>query len=275
MNLPFVKVEASIYTEVGFVGRDVESMIRDLVYESINIVTKEYEEKIEDQITSEVNRIIIETLVPPLPTGATDHAKESFINTFNKMEAKLLSGEIDDRKITIEVSKRASVEIIDSNLPLDMSAVQDSLNKMLGGLNKDKIKKEVTIKDARVILRAEASEKLLDKESLKIEALKRDQHGGIIFIDEIDKSSNNDLFIHFLSMLRNKYLIKHREKTFHSIILAGLHDIKTLKLKLRSDDEQKYNSPWNIAADYKVDLSFSPTDIETMLVQYSNERRCH
>ncbi|MCK9337968.1 MAG: HslU--HslV peptidase ATPase subunit [Arcobacteraceae bacterium] len=191
MNLPFVKVEASKYTEVGFVGRDVESMIRDLVYESINLVTKEYEEKIEDQITNEVNRIIIETLVPPLPTGATEHAKESFINTFNKMEAKLLSGEIDDRKITIEVSKRASVEIIDSNLPLDMSAVQDSLNKMLGGLNKDKIKKEVTIKDAKVILRAEASEKLLDKESLKIEALKRAQHGGIIFIDEIDKIASS------------------------------------------------------------------------------------
>ncbi len=93
----------------------------------------------------------------------------------------------------------------------------------------------------------------------------------VLLIDEIDKSSNNDLFIHFLSMLRNKYLIKHREKTFHSIILAGLHDIKTLKLKLRSDDEEKYNSPWNIAADYKVDLSFSPTDIETMLVQYCNE----
>jgi ATP-dependent HslUV protease ATP-binding subunit HslU len=191
MNLPFVKVEASKYTEVGFVGRDVESMIRDLVYESINLVTKEYEEKIEDQITNEVNKIIIETLVPPLPAGATEHAKESFINTFNKMEAKLLSGEIDDRKITIEVSKRASVEIIDSNLPLDMSAVQDSLNKMLGGLNKDKIKKEVTIKDARVILRAEASEKLLDKESLKIEALKRAQNGGIIFIDEIDKIASS------------------------------------------------------------------------------------
>jgi ATP-dependent HslUV protease ATP-binding subunit HslU len=191
MNLPFVKVEASKYTEVGFVGRDVESMVRDLVFESINLVTKEYEEKIEDQITNEVNRVIIEKLVPPLPQGATDHAKESFIATFNKMEAKLLSGELDDKKIEIEVSKKASVEIIDSNLPLDMSAVQESLNKMLSGLNKDKIKKEVTIKDAKTILRGEVSDKLLDKESLKIEALKRAQNGGIIFIDEIDKIASS------------------------------------------------------------------------------------
>lgn len=191
MNLPFVKVEASKYTEVGFVGRDVESMVRDLVFESINLVTKEYEEKIEDQITNEVNRVIIEKLVPPLPQGATEHAKESFITTFNKMEAKLLNGELDDKKIEIEVSKKASVEIIDSNLPLDMSAVQESLNKMLGGLNKDKIKKEVTIKDAKTILRSEVSDKLLDKESLKIEALKRAQNGGIIFIDEIDKIASS------------------------------------------------------------------------------------
>ncbi|QOG12977.1 HslU--HslV peptidase ATPase subunit [Arcobacter sp. FWKO B] len=191
MNLPFVKVEASKYTEVGFVGRDVESMVRDLVFESINIVTKEYEGKIEDQITNEVNKLIIEKLVPPLPNGATEHAKESFINTYNKMEAKLLNGELDDKKIEIEVSKKASVEIIDSNLPLDMSAVQDSLNKMLGGLNKDKIKKDVTIKDAKIILRSEVSEKLLDKESLKLEALKRAQNGGIIFIDEIDKIASS------------------------------------------------------------------------------------
>ncbi|MBN1970994.1 MAG: AAA-like domain-containing protein, partial [Candidatus Delongbacteria bacterium] len=73
----------------------------------------------------------------------------------------------------------------------------------------------------------------------------------VLLIDEIDKSSNNDLFINFLAMLRNKYLVRHREKTFHSIILAGLHDIKTLKLKLRPDDKAQYNSPWNIAAEFK------------------------
>jgi len=187
MSLPFVKVEASKYTEVGFVGRDVESMIRDLVYESINIVSREYEDKIKDKIEGEVHKKIIEILVPPLPDTASNSAKESFIKTYNTMEKKLLDGSLDDKKIEIEVSKKAHVEILDSNMPMDMSSMQESLNKMLGGLNKDKIKKEVSIKDAKVLLRDEASESLLEQEAIKIEAVKRAQNGGIIFLDEIDK----------------------------------------------------------------------------------------
>ena len=136
MGLPFVKLEASKYTEVGFVGRDVESMVRDLVYEGISLVTKEYEEKIKDKIDEEVTKKIVEKLVPPLPESASDSAKESFIKTYNLMEKKLLSGELDDKKIEIEVPKKAHVEIIDSSIPFDMSSMQESLNKMLGGLNK-------------------------------------------------------------------------------------------------------------------------------------------
>ncbi|MFW2580154.1 ATP-dependent protease ATPase subunit HslU [Aliarcobacter butzleri] len=187
MGLPFVKVEASKYTEVGFVGRDVESMIRDLVYEGINLVTREFEEKIKDKIDDEVNKKIIEKLVPPLPDSASDSAKEAFIKTYNTMEKKLLEGILDDKKIEIELAKKAHVEIIDSSLPFDMSSMQESLNKMLGSLNKDKIKKEVTIKDAKILLRSVASESLLDQEAIKIEALKRCENGGIIFLDEIDK----------------------------------------------------------------------------------------
>ena len=187
MGLPFVKVEASKYTEVGFVGRDVESMIRDLVYESINLVTKEFEEKIKDKIDDEVNKKIIEKLVPPLPETASESAKESFIKTYNTMEKKLLDGSLDDKKIEIEVPKKAHVEILDSSMPFDMSSMQESLNKMLGGLNKEKIKKEVAIKDAKILLRGLASEGLLDQEAIKIEAIKRAENGGIIFLDEIDK----------------------------------------------------------------------------------------
>ena len=187
MGLPFVKVEASKYTEVGFVGRDVESMIRDLLYESINLVTKEFEEKIKDKIDDEVNKKIIEKLVPPLPESASENAKESFIKTYNLMEKKLLNSDLDDKKIEIELPKKAHVEIIDSSLPFDMSSMQESLNKMLGSLNKEKIKKEVSIKDAKILLRGVASESLLDTEAIKIEALKRAENGGIIFIDEIDK----------------------------------------------------------------------------------------
>lgn len=95
----------------------------------------------------------------------------------------------------------------------------------------------------------------------------------ILFIDEVDKSSNNELFLSFLGMLRNKYLdsVVGYDYTFKSVILAGVHDIKTLKFKLRPDEEKKYNSPWNIAVDFNVDMSFNAREIETMLLSYANE----
>ena len=94
----------------------------------------------------------------------------------------------------------------------------------------------------------------------------------VLIIDEVDKSSNNQLFISFLAMLRNKYLSQDDFKTFHSVVLAGVHDVKSLKLKLRPGEEQKYNSPWNIAAEYKVDLNFHPNEIKPMLDDYVAER---
>ena len=95
----------------------------------------------------------------------------------------------------------------------------------------------------------------------------------ILFIDEVDKSSNNQLFLSFIGMLRNKYLAREQDEdyTFKSVILAGVHDVKSLKLKLRTQDEAKYNSPWNIAVDFNVDMSFSPEEISTMLEEYSEE----
>jgi hypothetical protein len=96
-----------------------------------------------------------------------------------------------------------------------------------------------------------------------------------LLIDEVDKSCNNQSFLDFLGLLRNKYLLQSTGKdiTFHSVILAGVHDVKTLKLKLRPDDARKYNSPWNIAADFKVDLSFSAVEIASMLGEYEKDHR--
>jgi AAA-like domain len=94
----------------------------------------------------------------------------------------------------------------------------------------------------------------------------------VLLIDEVDKSSNNQLFISFLAMLRNKYLSRDEAPTFHAVILAGVHDVKTLKLKLRPDEEQKYNSPWNIASDFKVDMNLQPDEIEPMLREYAADR---
>jgi len=96
----------------------------------------------------------------------------------------------------------------------------------------------------------------------------------VLLIDEVDKSMNNQLFLDFLAMLRNKYLnqLEGVDSTFHSVVLAGVHDVKTLKLKIRPEEEQKYNSPWNIAADFTIDLSFNPQEISTMLVDYCNDK---
>ncbi|GAA0178987.1 AAA family ATPase [Clostridium sediminicola] len=92
----------------------------------------------------------------------------------------------------------------------------------------------------------------------------------ILFIDEVDKSSNNQLFLSFIGMLRNKYLAREvgKDYTFKSVILAGMYDVKSLKLKLRSEEETKYNSPWNIAVDFNVEMSFLPEEISTMLEEY-------
>ncbi len=96
----------------------------------------------------------------------------------------------------------------------------------------------------------------------------------VLMVDEVDKSSNNQLFLSFLGMLRNKYLLRNagKDKTFHSVILAGVHDVKSLKLKIRSDEEHKYNSPWNIASDFDVDMSFSKEEIGTMLDDYMKDK---
>ena len=96
----------------------------------------------------------------------------------------------------------------------------------------------------------------------------------VVTIDEVDKSLDNQLFLDFLGMLRNKYLERNRkgmQSTFFSVVLAGVYDVKNLKLKLRPDEEKKYNSPWNIAADFNVDMTFHPEEIAQMLQDYEND----
>jgi len=97
----------------------------------------------------------------------------------------------------------------------------------------------------------------------------------VLIIDEIDKSSNNQLFLDFLGMLRNKYLLRNegQDYTFQSVILAGVYDVKTLKIKVRPDEEHKYNSPWNIATEFNVDMSFSKDEIMTMIDDYCSDTK--
>ncbi|GAA8668823.1 HslU--HslV peptidase ATPase subunit [Helicobacter pylori] len=184
MKLPFVKVEASKYTEVGFVGRDVESMVRDLVNNSVLLVENEYKEKLKDKIEEAVIEKIAKKLLPPLPNGVSEEKKQEYANSLLKMQQRIAQGELDSREIEIEVRKK-SIEI-DSNVPPEILRVQENLIKVFHKEH-DKVKKTLSVKEAKEALKAEISDTLLDGESIKMEGLKRAESSGVIFIDEIDK----------------------------------------------------------------------------------------
>ncbi|GAA6955644.1 HslU--HslV peptidase ATPase subunit [Helicobacter pylori] len=184
MKLPFVKVEASKYTEVGFVGRDVESMVRDLVNNSVLLVENEHKEKLKDKIEEAVIEKIAKKLLPPLPNGVSEEKKQEYANSLLKMQQRIAQGELDSREIEIEVRKK-SIEI-DSNVPPEILRVQENLIKVFHKEH-DKVKKTLSVKEAKEALKAEISDTLLDGESIKMEGLKRAESSGVIFIDEIDK----------------------------------------------------------------------------------------
>ncbi|GAA7335617.1 HslU--HslV peptidase ATPase subunit [Helicobacter pylori] len=184
MELPFVKVEASKYTEVGFVGRDVESMVRDLVNNSVLLVENEHKEKLKDKIEEAVIEKIAKKLLPPLPSGVSEEKKQEYANSLLKMQQRIAQGELDSREIEIEVRKK-SIEI-DSNVPPEILRVQENLIKVFHK-EQDKVKKTLSVKEAKEALKAEISDTLLDGEAVKMEGLKRAESSGVIFIDEIDK----------------------------------------------------------------------------------------
>ncbi|ECP9587613.1 ATP-dependent protease ATPase subunit HslU [Campylobacter coli] len=183
MGFPFIKIEASKYTEVGFVGRDVESMVRDLANAALNLVKNEQREKNKDKIDEFIENKILEKLLPPLPKGISDEKQEEYKNSLEKMRTKLRNGNLDESVIEIEISQ--SMFDTNPNLPPEMGAMQDIVKVI--GVGSKKVKKEMKIKDAKNALKNEAAEKILDQESIKSEALKRAENEGIIFIDEIDK----------------------------------------------------------------------------------------
>lgn len=112
-----------------------------------------------------------------------------------------------------------------------------------------------------------------DLSQLITDLCKQAERKVVITIDEVDRASNNFLFMQFLALLRDKYLAQNRkaDTSFQSVILVGVHDIKTLKRKIRPEESHSINSPWNIAVDFTVDMSFAPKEIETMLKQYCED----
>lgn len=183
MGLPFIKVEASKYTEVGFVGRDVESMVRDLANAALDLVKKQELEKNEDKVSDYIEEKILSKLMPPLPKGVSDEKQAEWENSKAKMRERLKRGDLDESIIEIEVEQSGLEN--SPNLPPELESMQEMVKVI--GISTKKVKKEVSVKDAKNLLKNEANNSVLNMDSLKQIALKKAENGGIIFIDEIDK----------------------------------------------------------------------------------------
>ncbi len=195
-DAPFTKVEASKFTEVGYVGRDVESMVRDLVEQSVNMVRIRKKEEVMEKASEIVESQILDALIPPVKASSRVTVADEPISeerdlnekTREKFREKIKNGELDDRKIEIEVRQHANngVGMIGGGMMDEASMInlQDMLNNMLPKKNK---KRKVSISEARKILMDEETSKLIDMDEVKEEALKKAANTGIIFIDEIDK----------------------------------------------------------------------------------------
>ena len=198
-DAPFVKVEASKFTEVGYVGRDVESMVRDLVEQAVNMVKAAKEEAVKEKAAQIVEDLILDALIPPgvqpseTNRDTTNMPIEEEPNdlrqsTRERFRNKIRNGELDDRKIEVNVNKPSNmgVGMIGGGMmdETTMMGLQDMLNNMLP---KKTRKKKLTIKEAKKLLLAEEAAKLVDMDVVKEEALAKARNTGIIFIDEIDK----------------------------------------------------------------------------------------
>ena len=201
-DAPFVKVEASKFTEVGYVGRDVESMVRDLVEQSVNLVKTSKRESVREKAERIVEDIILDALIPPLKTGALEErigasgtdqsaqANDFELNekTRERFREKIKAGELDDRKIEINVRQPSSAGIGMIGGGVMDESTMINLQEMLGNmLPKKNKKRRVSIAEARRILLEEESAKLIDMDEVKEEAIEKAENAGIIFIDEIDK----------------------------------------------------------------------------------------
>ena len=206
-DAPFVKVEASKFTEVGYVGRDVESMVRDLAEQSVSRVKARRQEAVKAQAAEAVEEVILDALIPPISQpggvktgmgfggggGDETPSSDAELNerTRERFRQKIKNGELEDRKIEIQVAQGApSIGIMgapgmDENA---MSGLQDMLGNMMP---KKTRKRKVTVAEARKLLLDEEAAKLIDMDDVKDEAIRQCENAGIIFIDEIDKVASS------------------------------------------------------------------------------------
>ncbi|MDE0292201.1 MAG: ATP-dependent protease ATPase subunit HslU [Candidatus Dadabacteria bacterium] len=187
---PFVKVEASKFTEVGYVGRDVESMIRDLTEIAVNMVTEEETLSVNTRARELAEDKLIDLLVPTRPVteadGDMDEAKRKMSETKKKMRKLLWDGKLDDREVEIEITARTLPIQVFSQAGVE--EMDPGISEMIGSLmpKKSKVRK-VKVPEAMDILTEEEARRLIDMDKVTLLALERTENSGIIFIDEIDK----------------------------------------------------------------------------------------
>jgi ATP-dependent HslUV protease ATP-binding subunit HslU len=196
VKAPFLKVEASKYTEVGYVGRDVESMIRDLVDSALNMVKLEMARAVAGPARDAAEERILDLLLPGSDHATHETAEEAqagHTTTREKFRIMLREGKLDDREVEVQVEKRSggSVDVFSPQGIEHMGFDMGALFEKLGG-GKKRVSRKVRVREALELLKAEEAEKLVDQDKAKDEALVRVQQDGIIFLDEIDKIASRE-----------------------------------------------------------------------------------
>ncbi len=191
---PFLKVEASKFTEVGYVGRDVESMVRDLVEIAVTMVKEEKREAVREAAAVRAEDRLLQLLVPPRPVSSylrhEEENEDELTATREKFREKLRSGALDHRKVDVEVDE--SPPSLEMFTPQGVEEVGMNIKEMLPGLFGRKKKQQVTVAEAREILMQQEAEKLIDRTQVSREARGRVEQGGLIFLDEIDKIAGRE-----------------------------------------------------------------------------------
>ncbi|MBN1480622.1 ATP-dependent protease ATPase subunit HslU [candidate division KSB1 bacterium] len=195
-NSPFVKVEASKFTEVGYVGRDVESIVRDLVDQAVNMVRSEYVERVQDKAEELAVEQLLDILLPPPPMPKAHNAEdkqkqkereEKYRRNREKMHKQLIEGKLDGRMIELDVNLEPSA-IMQVFSPIGMEEMGLNIQDLLGPMMPPKKKKRrLSISEALIVLQQEETQKLIDMEEVVSEAIHRVEETGIVFLDEIDK----------------------------------------------------------------------------------------
>ncbi len=196
VQAPFLKIEASKFTEVGYVGRDVESIIRDLTEIGINMVKNELSEQVQEKAAALAEERLLDLLLPPLRTapGAETPSvdqEEQHKNTRDKLRQQLREGKLDERLVEVEQKEKVMPFGIISNV--GMEEIEMNLKEMLGGLLPEKTKRrKARVPDALRLLVQEEAAKLIDMDKVTKEALQRVEQSGIVFLDEIDKIAGRE-----------------------------------------------------------------------------------